>query len=420
MGNALLQSNYIDFESNIEDGESSISENDSPKKEKYNFYLDRDFLSNSNLDEKTKHLIKQKYAINKVNLITKHTKIFLKKKKVKKKFLKSFAGFLNKKVFSKTNSAPINNNDKDDLNLNVKSKSDIIKEMNDDEQKNIKLMKSSVILNSENFNKNSGSVKLVKLGADSFILTKLSHNKQIKYAKTFFGNGDIFKSYYEKNKNIHYGIYNYYKIGTIYEGYWKDDKKTGYGIEKIYDGSLYEGEFNNGKKNGIGIYYWNDNSIYFGEWLDNRCHGYGVFKNGDKSKYQGQFLFNKRDGYGELIKYNIGTFYFGFWSNNKRKGFGVEFSHRSNENSKIYIGYWNRDYRHGFGMVINKNYKIIYGVWKKNKLKDLFKTKDEFDTKKKNYVDTYLIPFFNKNFEEYEELFKKMIDSSEFIGNYFD
>ena len=420
MGNALFQSNYIDIETNCEEGESSIIDTDSPKKEKYNFYLDRDFLSNSDLDEKTMHLIKQKYAINKINLIIKHIKKFLRKKKATKKIFKSFAFLLNKKVLSKINSAPITNNPLDELKINAKSKSDFIKEMNDDEQKKSKLLKSSIILNSENFNKISGSIKLVKLGSDSYILSKLSPDKKIKYVKTFFGNGDLLKSYYDKTYNIHYGIYNYYKLGTIYEGDWKEDKKTGLGIEKMCNGDLYEGEFKNGKKNGIGVYYWNDNSIYFGEWLDNRCHGYGVFKNGDKSKYQGQFFFNKRDGYGELIKYNIGTFYFGFWSNNKRKGFGVEFSHRENENCKIYIGYWNRDYRHGFGMVLNKNYKSIYGVWKKNQLKDLFKSKEEFDNKKKNYVDAHLMPFFNKAFEEYEEIFKKMIDSTEFKSNYFD
>ena len=71
-------------------------------------------------------------------------------------------------------------------------------------------------------------------------------------------------------------------------------------------------------------------------------------------------------------------------------------------------------------MILNKNNKNIYGVWKENKIKVLFKSKEEFDKKKKNYIDTYLIPFFNKTFEEYEEIFKQMIDSSEFISNYFD
>ena len=70
-------------------------------------------------------------------------------------------------------------------------------------------------------------------------------------------------------------------------------------------------------------------------------------------------------------------------------------------------------------MILNKNYKNIYGIWKQNKIKDLFKSKEEFDNKINNYVDTHLIPFFNKTFEEYEEIFKQMIDSSEFISNYF-
>ena len=414
MGNALFESNYIDIETDGEEGESS--DNEIPQKIKYNFFLDREFLSNSDIDENVKHKLRQKYAISKINLIIKHTKKFLKKKNDKKKLYKSFAFLLKKNVLSKMNSGPLINNTKEELMLKPKSKSD-----NTNNQKKNKLNKTSLILNSENFKDiNDTSPKVVKIGINSYILSRLSSNGQIKYIKTFFENGDILKSYYDKQYNTHYGIYNYYKIGTIYEGYWKEDKKSGIGTEKRYDGALYEGEFKNGKKNGIGIYYWKDNSIYFGEWQDNRCHGYGVFKNGNKSKYQGQFLFNKRDGYGELIKYNNASFYFGFWSNNKRKGFGVEFSYRKNENSKIYIGYWNRDYRHGYGMVLNKNYKNIYGVWKKNKAKDIFKTKDEFDIKKKNYVDENLLPFFNKTFEEYEKIFKEMIDSFEFINNYLD
>ena len=417
MGNVLCEGNYSDIETN-EEGESSIEDYESIKKEKYNFYLDRNFLTHSDIDENTKHILKQKYTINKINLIIKHVKKFLKSKKVKKKLFKGFGNFFNKKSLLKQNNRLTSENLKDEFNINGQLKSDLIKEIDEEEQKNMKL-KSSVILNSENFNKNSDELNFVKLGSDSYIICKMSSDNNIKYVKTFFGNGDILKSYYEKSKNLHYGIYNYYKIGTIYEGNWKEDKKNGIGIEKVFDGSLYEGEFKNGKKNGLGVYYWKDNSYYFGEWVDNRCHGYGVFKNGDKSKYQGQFIFNKRNGYGELIKYNNGTFFFGYWSNNKKKGFGVEFSHRNDENSKIYVGYWYRDLRHGLGMILNKNYKNIYGIWKQNKIKDLFKSKEEFDNKINNYVDTHLIPFFNKTFEEYEEIFKQMIDSSEFISNYF-
>jgi len=419
MGMELFGSNYIDIETNGEEGESSINDDESAKRVKYNFYLERYFLSNSDLDEDTKNIIKQKFAINKINLIIKHVKKYLHRKKAKKKLFKNFAFLINKKVLSKSVQM-LDSNTQDDLVIKGKSKSDKINEPENNEQKNIKLMKKSLILNSDNFNEASKEAKLIKIGINVYVISKISLDKKVKYIKTFFGDGDIFKSYYIKNNILQYGIYNYYKLGTIYEGYWKEDKKSGIGIEKQSDGAIYKGDFKNGKKNGIGIYYWKDNSLYFGEWQDNRCHGYGVFKNGNKSKYQGQFFFNKRDGYGELIKYDIGTFYFGFWSNNKRKGFGVEFSHRDNENCKIYVGYWNRDYRHGYGMILNKNYKNIYGVWKKNKIKDLFKSKDEFDIKKKNYVDENLIPFFNKSFEEYENIFKKMIDSSEFINNYLE
>lgn len=142
------------------------------------------------------------------------------------------------------NSGPLINNTKEELMLKPKSKSD-----NTNNQKKNKLNKTSLILNSENFKDiNDTSPKVVKIGINSYILSRLSSNGQIKYIKTFFENGDILKSYYDKQYNTHYGIYNYYKIGTIYEGYWKEDKKSGIGTEKRYDGALYEGEFKNGKK----------------------------------------------------------------------------------------------------------------------------------------------------------------------------
>ena len=84
MGNVLCEGNYSDIETN-EEGESSIEDYESIKKEKYNFYLDRNFLTHSDIDENTKHILKQKYTINKINLIIKHVKKFLKSKKVKKK-----------------------------------------------------------------------------------------------------------------------------------------------------------------------------------------------------------------------------------------------------------------------------------------------------------------------------------------------
>ena len=423
MGNALFQSNYIDYEGNSTNNsfEESVV---LPKKIKYNFYLDREFLSNSDLDEETKHILKQKFSINKINLIIKHTKKFLKRKKAQQKLIKTFSHFLKKNnILSKANNENINTN----IIINSKTEKDLIaynkllsQNFDENEQNKINLMKSSLIINSEKFSKNSNEINRVQLGKNSYSIGKLSPNKKKYYLKTVFDNETIFKSYQDQTTNIQYGIYYYYKLGLIYEGYWKDNKKNGIGIEKKLDGSLYEGEFKNGKKNGIGIYYWKDNSVYFGNWLDNNCHGFGVFKNGNKSKYQGEFLYNKRSGYGELIKYNNGSFYFGFWSNNKRKGFGVEFSHRKDENAKIYVGFWNGDYRHGYGLILNKYYKTMYGMWKKNQAKEIFKTKTEFDNKIKNYVDANLIPFFNKTFGEYEEIFKQMIDSSEFIFNYFD
>ena len=79
-------------------------------------------------------------------------------------------------------------------------------------------MKKSLILNSDNFNEANKEAKLLKIGTNVYVISKISSDKKVKYIKTFFGDGDIFKSYYIKNNTLQYGIYNYYKLGTIYEG----------------------------------------------------------------------------------------------------------------------------------------------------------------------------------------------------------
>lgn len=426
--NYFINSEEIEenIDNQFEENNNDIQLKRLKKKAKYNFYLNKTFLSSSELDEENQYKIKQIYAINRINLIIKKIREYLNRQFQKKNSVENLKILLKKnQTFSKAKSQPLCHNNtnvipKLTFKKNLFSYNTLVnKEINENEQKNIKLIRRTLYSNSNRLKKTKEGFHIIKLGENSKLCGKYSTNKKIYYTKTYFDNNDIFKSYNDITKSMNYGIYYYYKIGCIYEGYWENNMKTDIGIEKRWDGTKYEGEYKNGKKNGIGTYIWEDNSIYFGEWLNNNIHGYGVFKNGSKSKYQGEFILNKRNGYGELIKYKTGTFYFGHWSNNKKKGFGVEFTPRTNGNNKIYIGFWNGKYRHGFGIILNKIKKNIYGLWKNNNNIKCFKDLREFESKICSAGFSNYIPFFIKSYEEYEEIIKKMVESSEF-NQYFD
>ena len=416
---------------NEKNGQHLKSRQPSQNKPRYNFYLNKSFLAAADIEEDKKYKLKQIYAIKRINFIIKKTKEFLYKKKKKKNSIEELKISLKKnQTFQTTKSKPMsfNTSNTNDLNIypssiakkNLFSYNNIInKEINEKEQNNIRLVRKTVYSN--RYKKLKEGFHKIKLGENSELYGKYSKDRRIYITKTYFDNNDMYKCYNDITKALVYGIYYYYKIGCIYEGYWENNKKADIGIEKRWDGTKYEGEYKDGKKNGIGIYTWEDNSIYFGEWLNNNINGFGVFKNSDKSKYQGQFILNKRNGYGELTKYKSGTFYFGNWNNNKRKGFGVEFTPRNKNNSKIYVGFWNGKYRHGFGMVLNKEKKNenIYGLWRDNKNIKVYKNLNELTTRIYTANFSNYIPFFIKSYDEYEQIIKKMIDSSEFIRNYF-
>jgi hypothetical protein len=448
MGSGLFDSNYIEedhieeeekednFLSSAEEEENDNSQSEDNnsevefkrpfKKPKYNFYLNKSFLSSSSLKEDDKYKIKQMYAIKRINFIIKITRDFLDRKyhrknsiEDQKDVLRKNPTFSNLKSKTALNTYNYENNEIEKISTkkNLFSYNNIVnKEINENEQKNIKLIRHTIYTSSR---KRKKGFHIINLGENSRMLGK--YIKNIYYTKTYFDNNDVFNSFSDLTKTKNYGIYYYYKIGCVYEGYWENNTKTDIGIEKRWDGTKYEGEYVDGKKNGIGVYTWKDNSIYFGEWVNNNINGYGVFKNCDKSKYQGEFLLNKRNGYGELFKYKTGTFYFGYWNNNKKKGFGIEFTPRNNGNHKLYIGFWKGKYRHGFGVLLNKRKKNenIYGLWKDNKNTKNFNNIIEFKNKISSSGFSNYIPFYDKTYEEYEDIIKIMVDSSEFNRNYF-
>ena len=122
MGNDFLNTNFIDIEeddnednkknekifNNKEDENENFQNEENnnsikllssarKKKAKYNFYLNKSFLSVSDLDEETKYKIKQVYAIKRINFIIKKTREHLNKKYIKKNSSENLKNLLQKK-----------------------------------------------------------------------------------------------------------------------------------------------------------------------------------------------------------------------------------------------------------------------------------------------------------------------------------
>ena len=170
-----------------------------------------------------------------------------------------------------------------------------------------------------------------------------------------------------------FGCYKDKKDSKEYEGMWFNSMKNGLGIEKYSDKSVYKGNFLNGKKAGIGYYQWSDKSSYEGEWKENKIWGFGIYKFNDGSEYKGEWKRSRFHGFGEFTHPGIKK-YIGFFQKDKRFGFGIEIWFKVH---KTFIGYWKNDNLEGFGKFI-VNDKKQYGIWKKGKLVEKFKKKNEF------------------------------------------
>ena len=128
MGNDFCKTNFIEVEG-YDDEEKEVNDNyfinteeieenndnqnednnenqklKSKKKAKYNFYLNKSFLSSTEIDEESKYRIRQIYTINRINFISKKTKEYLDKLFKKKNSVENLKILLKKnQTFSKEN-----------------------------------------------------------------------------------------------------------------------------------------------------------------------------------------------------------------------------------------------------------------------------------------------------------------------------
>ena len=171
MGSGLFDSNYIEEEekednflssaeeeendnSQSEDNNSEVEFKRPFKKPKYNFYLNKSFLSSSSLKEDDKYKIKQMYAIKRINFIIKITRDFLDRKyhrknsiEDQKDVLRKNPTFSNLKSKTALNTYNYENNEIEKISTkkNLFSYNNIVnKEINENEQKNIKLIRHTI------------------------------------------------------------------------------------------------------------------------------------------------------------------------------------------------------------------------------------------------------------------------------------
>ena len=69
------------------------------------------------------------------------------------------------------------------------------KEINEVEQKNIKLLRRTLYTNSSRLRKIKEGIHIIKLGENAHLIGKYSNNKKIYFTKTYFENNDTLKLY---------------------------------------------------------------------------------------------------------------------------------------------------------------------------------------------------------------------------------
>ncbi|EUD69306.1 hypothetical protein C922_00169 [Plasmodium inui San Antonio 1] len=200
--------------------------------------------------------------------------------------------------------------------------------------------------------------------------------------------------------------------GSVYTGTTKNNRLHGRGLLEYANGDQYEGEFLDGKKEGKGKWKDAENNTYEGDWVKDKRHGHGVYKTADGFIFEGEFVNNKREGKGTIItpektKYvcsfqddeEVGEveFFFangdhalghikdGYLSQNGRYEFkngdiyvgnfekGLfhgegYYKWNNNPNYAIYEGNYSGGKKHGKGRLINKDGRILCGIFKDNNM----------------------------------------------------
>jgi hypothetical protein len=201
------------------------------------------------------------------------------------------------------------------------------------------------------------------LKEDKVLAEGIWENGDLKYARVFLPNGDIYEGEMKNSKFNGKGKL-LYSNGDVYEGGFVDGEKNGNGKMVFEDKTVYEGPFEKGEFKGNGIMKWANNYEYNGEFNGLRLSGEGVLKNSSGDIYEGNFdnsLFNGKGKY----KYKNGDIYEGEFQYGIKKGKGVY-----NALDKFeYNGDWDNDLPCGVGKLTNWNKNgLIKSTWRYGKI----------------------------------------------------
>lgn len=386
------------FVNNIDNSNNNIQSTQQQSKEKLNLIninsngcKDLNLIYNNNKLKRETYFKDYREVINKVLLIQKNFRIFIKNKKMKNNnnnndyLIKETPNSSHLKLY---NSKKLINDANFFYNISLSNSS--VKSSNIEDS----LYSNRSNLENCKFNIDKKKFKYHYFGYlknKSFTFSAKKINKKIKngYGKIIYSDESIFKGFFKEN--LAYGICLYNDKQLEFYGEYSANIPNGFGIcinherklmgkfkgnfleeegiESIKtEKALYEGNFERSKKSGIGTFKWSDGTVYKGEFKNNSMNGFGIIIYPNKNIYKGEVKDGYMQGYGEFYWKDYSESlkrYIGEYNRDRRHGFGI-FIWGVNP-IEAYIGFWNNGEMNGVGIKISNN-KFKYGIWnQKNK-----------------------------------------------------
>ena len=246
---------------------------------------------------------------------------------------------------------------KSNQNKNIKSSTDIIKELFED----------------KNYENDIDNIKIKLLEKNDIFIGIMDKNNIFpKKGILYTHNGDYYNGEFSEGKRNGQGKI-IYANGTKYEGSFKNDYHDGFGKLIQLNGETYEGEWKKGKINGNGMRIHANGNKYIGNYVNNVRNGNGhlIFVNGES--YKGNFLNGKANGNG-IFKFKNGNIYEGEFKDNLIMGKGT----LTLKNGDKYIGIFTNGAINGKGTFIDNNTGEKYiGNFEGNKKNGYGKLYDE-------------------------------------------
>jgi len=140
----------------------------------------------------------------------------------------------------------------------------------------------------------------------------------------------------------------------------------GYGSKTLDDGATYQGQLADNEPNGVGVATKPGAYTYRGEWVAHRKAGVGFqdYLNAHVT-YAGEWHDGKKDGAG-VLRLSNGEVYRGEFHYGQPDGFGV-LAGNAKDPWLERVGQFN-DADTSYGVVYERANRVIYGLWKHDKL----------------------------------------------------